>query len=108
MLRYAACTRVTPLSFALMWPSASRMFAIPRFFAFAIPTHGLDPPPLPVWLVDVAPAAGGAEPEQRVIVCDESGEDPSCHNSVCHLGMCTSVADHLTYMGAHMWAGDEC
>ncbi|KIZ06147.1 Lipase [Monoraphidium neglectum] len=61
-----------------------------------------------VWLVDVAPAAGGAEPEQRVIVCDESGEDPSCHNSVCHLGMCTSVADHLTYMGAHMWAGDEC
>jgi hypothetical protein len=89
-------------------------------------THGRDivpsvPPALmgfhhtsrEVWLVDVdAPrrgsGGGGGGPEERIIVCDESGEDPSCHNSACRLGLCTSVADHLVYMGAHMWAGSEC
>lgn len=35
-------------------------------------------------------------------LCDASGEDPRCHNSVCYLGLCTSVADHLSYMGAPM------
>lgn len=48
------------------------------------------------------------EPDARIIVCDESGEDPTCHNSACTLGLCTSIADHLLYMDAHMWAGDEC
>jgi hypothetical protein len=41
---------------------------------------------------------------ERVIVCDESGEDPSCHASVCHLGLCTSVADHYVYFEADMFA----
>ena len=36
-------------------------------------------------------------------VCDDSGEDPTCHNSVCYLGLCTSIADHMEYLGAHMY-----
>lgn len=36
-------------------------------------------------------------------VCDGSGEDPVCHNSVCFLGLCTSIADHMHYMGANMY-----
>ena len=39
-------------------------------------------------------------------LCDASGEDPRCHNSVCYLGLCTSVADHLSYMGAPMLHSD--
>lgn len=82
-------------------------------------THGRDivpsvPPQLmgfrhvsrEVWLVDVAGASG--DPVQRVIVCDDSGEDPTCHNSACRLGLCTSVADHLLYYGGHMYRGGEC
>ncbi|GBF94141.1 alpha beta-hydrolase [Raphidocelis subcapitata] len=64
-----------------------------------------------VWLVDVDPSKGGpppGAPDERVIICDDSGEDPSCHNSACTLGLCTSVADHLTYLDAHMYAGTEC
>jgi len=68
-----------------------------------------------IWLVDVDPrggggggGGGGGDPQQRIIVCDESGEDPSCHNSACRLGLCTSIADHLVYLGAHMYAGAEC
>lgn len=36
-------------------------------------------------------------------VCDGSGEDPVCHNSVCFMGLCTSITDHMQYMGAHMY-----
>ena len=36
-------------------------------------------------------------------ICDDSGEDPTCHNSVCYLGLCTSIADHMEYLGAHMY-----
>lgn len=36
-------------------------------------------------------------------VCDGSGEDPVCHNSVCFMGLCTSIADHMHYMGADMY-----
>ena len=36
-------------------------------------------------------------------VCDGSGEDPVCHNSVCYLGLCTSISDHMHYMGANMY-----
>jgi len=62
-----------------------------------------------IWLVDVADPADPSGVSQRVVVCDDTGEDPSCHNSVCHLGLCTSVADHLVYYGAHMYRGDgEC
>jgi Lipase (class 3) len=72
-----------------------------------------------VWLVDVDVSTGtGSSSDssshssrrvsQRLVVCDDSGEDPSCHNSACRLGLCTSVADHLTYMGGHMYRGGEC
>jgi hypothetical protein len=60
-----------------------------------------------IWLVDVADPTS-TDVQQKVVVCDDSGEDPSCHNSVCHLGLCTSVADHLLYYGAHMYRGGEC
>lgn len=81
-------------------------------------THGRDivpsvPPQLfgfhhvsrEVWLVDVE---GAGDVQQRVVVCDETGEDPTCHNSACRLGLCTSVADHLLYFGGHMYRGGEC
>jgi predicted lipase len=45
-----------------------------------------------VWVVDVLSR------RTLVGVCDGSGEDPRCHNSVCHLGLCSSVADHLLYL----------
>lgn len=45
-----------------------------------------------VWVVDVL------SERTLVGVCDGSGEDPKCHNSVCHLGLCSSVADHLLYL----------
>jgi len=31
------------------------------------------------------------------------GADPSCHNSACRLGLCTSIADHLTYLQHPMY-----
>lgn len=81
-------------------------------------THGRDivpsvPPQLfgfhhvsrEVWLVDVEDAG---DVQQRVVVCDDTGEDPTCHNSACRLGLCTSVADHLLYFGGHMYRGGEC
>lgn len=46
-----------------------------------------------VWVVDLF--TGG---KTIVGICDGSGEDPLCHNSVCHLGLCSSVADHLLYL----------
>jgi len=52
------------------------------------------------WLVDVE-TVGGVD--QKVLICDASGEDPSCHNSACMLGMCTSVADHLMYLEIPMY-----
>ena len=76
------------------------------------------------WQVDIVEDRGGAASASRarkgktkkkgngggkgsdvigvVGLCDASGEDPRCHNSVCYLGLCTSVADHLSYMGAPM------
>ena len=48
-------------------------------------------------------------PRFQVIVCDETGEDPHCHNSACFLGLCTSIADHLTYLGYEMrHSATEC
>ncbi|KAG2434517.1 hypothetical protein HYH02_012184 [Chlamydomonas schloesseri] len=60
-----------------------------------------------VWEVDVDDpgAAGGVE--RKLLICDGSGEDPSCHNSACYLGLCTSVADHLVYLGVHMYQDSE-
>jgi hypothetical protein len=48
--------------------------------------------PREVWVVDFL------LDHTLVGVCDESGEDPLCHNSVCHLGLCSSLADHLMYL----------
>jgi hypothetical protein len=54
------------------------------------------------WQVDVEGAG-------VVGLCDATGEDPRCHDSVCVLGLCTSVADHLMYLGAPMMStGAPC
>ena len=54
------------------------------------------------WQVDVDGAG-------VVGLCDASGEDPRCHDSVCTLGLCTSVADHLMYLEAPMMStGAPC
>jgi hypothetical protein len=52
--------------------------------------------PTEIWQVDF-------DGQHVLGICDESGEDPLCHNSVCYLGLCTSVADHMQYLGAHMY-----
>ena len=73
------------------------------------------------WQVDVEDKASAAARRSKskskssndgdvigvVGLCDASGEDPRCHNSVCYLGLCTSVADHLSYMGAPMLHSDN-
>lgn len=53
------------------------------------------------WTVDFAGPGGVIE--QKILICDGTGEDPSCHNSACMLGLCTSVADHLIYLGIEMY-----
>lgn len=55
--------------------------------------------PREVWQVDFGV-------HSALTVCDEGGEDARCHDSLCYLGLCTSVTDHLTYMGAHMYHSD--
>lgn len=45
-----------------------------------------------VWILD------DAGEHTLVGVCDGTGEDMHCHNSMCHLGLCSSVADHLLYL----------
>ncbi|EFN56954.1 hypothetical protein CHLNCDRAFT_143513 [Chlorella variabilis] len=45
-----------------------------------------------VWVVDLLFG------HTLVGVCDASGEDQACHNSVCHLGLCSSLSDHLLYL----------
>ena len=54
-----------------------------------------------VWLVDTLNHISGAV-EERVLVCDGSGEDGACHAGACVLGLCTSLADHLSYLGSPM------
>lgn len=39
------------------------------------------------WIVDVETPFGSLD--SKILVCDGSGEDPSCHNSACFLGWCT-------------------
>lgn len=46
-----------------------------------------------IWVVDLL-----LEGHTLVGVCDGSGEDPKCHASMCHLGLCSSLADHLLYL----------
>lgn len=55
--------------------------------------------PREVWQVDFAG-------HSALTVCNDGGEDPRCHDSMCYLGLCTSVADHLVYLGAHMYHSD--
>ena len=45
-----------------------------------------------VWVLD------NARLNPLVGVCDGTGEDMQCHNSMCHLGLCSSIADHLLYI----------
>jgi hypothetical protein len=62
-----------------------------------------------VWTVDVEPEVPGSSPEFIALMCDTTGEDPSCHNSACRLGLCTSIADHLTYLQHPMYRTEgEC
>ncbi|GAX78569.1 hypothetical protein CEUSTIGMA_g6009.t1 [Chlamydomonas eustigma] len=62
-----------------------------------------------VWTIDVEPEIPGSPPEFIALMCDTTGEDPSCHNSACRLGLCTSIADHLTYLQHPMYRTEgEC
>lgn len=57
--------------------------------------------PREVWQVDV-PSGGGVNATFRV--CNGSGEDPTCHDSVCRfIASCTSIDDHMVYLGYPMY-----
>jgi len=36
-------------------------------------------------------------------ICDGSGEDPQCHDSLCYWTPCHSLQDHIYYLGKHMY-----
>jgi hypothetical protein len=71
-----------------------------------------------VWIVDMVKKAEahlqlgldpGPNTDSQYLECDETGEDPTCHNNACYLGLCTSITDHMLYMGIHMYHDiDEC
>jgi hypothetical protein len=45
------------------------------------------------------------------ITCDGSGEDRRCQDSLCrYVGACTSIEDHLEYLGVPLGGGKghEC
>eukprot|EP00892_Ulva_mutabilis_P001148 jgi/Ulvmu1/11033/UM007_0214.1 len=44
-----------------------------------------------------------AEPSYEFMICDGSGEDPNCHDSVCYWFPCHSFHDHIFYLGKHMY-----
>jgi hypothetical protein len=56
-----------------------------------------------IWqLPDNVTSAASAK-QMRFRICDGSGEDPTCHNSACWLGLCRSLDDHIHYLGKHMY-----
>jgi hypothetical protein len=68
-----------------------------------------------VWQQDLAPAGPrGAQDapspsDYTFRVCDGSGEDRTCHDSLCYNTVCRSLSDHLVYLGWPMYhAVDEC
>ncbi len=62
-----------------------------------------------VFTAEVQPPFPGADVELGVRVCDGSGEDPSCHDGLCFMGLCTSIMDHLRYLEYEMYHSDtEC
>lgn len=55
-----------------------------------------------VWETPSADESGAVTLQFQV--CDGSGEDPTCHASICYLGYCSySIADHMLYLGKHMY-----
>ena len=42
-------------------------------------------------------------------VCNDTGEDMSCHDSLCYYRPCASTSDHLHYLGRPMYHSvEEC
>jgi hypothetical protein len=94
----------SPPSTSLRWPSWP-IWPWPPSGPPGPPAPPPPPPPPP----GPPPAPSPAKEEERAVLCDPSGEDPSCHDSVCYLGWCTSVADHLLYLGRRFYHVDaEC
>ena len=40
-------------------------------------------------------------------ICDGSGEDLECHDSLCYWAPCHSLRDHIYYLGKHMYHREE-
>lgn len=58
--------------------------------------------PREVWQVDVhLPMSSGML--MTFTTCDESGEDPTCHDSVSGQSIFWSPDDHITYLGYHLF-----
>jgi len=83
-------------------------------------THGHDPvPSLPPWVSGFRHAPrelyvweGSLAPEVSLVrECDGSGEDRRCYDGACGLhgyGLCTSLADHLFYLGLPIADPRQC
>ncbi|CAD7698250.1 unnamed protein product [Ostreobium quekettii] len=56
-----------------------------------------------IWQRDTLDPSSPSGVDMTYRVCDGSGEDPTCHNSVCHYGACTSIEDHMMYLGYPMY-----
>lgn len=51
----------------------------------------------------------GSHEHMHFRISDGSGEDPLGHNSACWFGVCHSLADHVHYLGRHMYHNpSEC
>lgn len=59
-----------------------------------------------VWQIETENDISGSL-ETSYIICDGTGEDPLCHDSVCNYGLCLSIEDHLTYLGIPMYIDSE-
>eukprot|EP00803_Ostreobium_quekettii_P002472 evm.model.scf_930.3 EVM.evm.TU.scf_930.3 scf_930:19685-24519(-) len=59
--------------------------------------------PREVWQVDIPDSSSPSGIKMTYKVCDGSGEDPTCHDSACHYASCTSIEDHMMYMGFPMY-----
>eukprot|EP00873_Tetraselmis_striata_P027759 jgi/Tetstr1/448023/TSEL_035324.t1 len=79
----------------------------------SVPTYvmGFHHLPREIWLVDIATDTKDfyGSPIQAAVLCDGSGEDPTCHASQCYLGLCTSAYDHTHgYFSLYLGQEEAC
>lgn len=119
----STCKACAKLQRCKAWPASGWLQCLPdqgccslQCKARAQGAHVLNPPEdrhgiaavlksTPTTLLQVEdPILPWIPPSMPYLVCEgnedyEPGESPICHNSMCYLGLCTSIVDHMQYMG---------